>query len=284
MIDMDMKGMVIFIKVKILLILMLLIACSGGEMSEKPVSFVQITDVQESKWKKLSGKKIYFGHQSVGFNIVDGIKDILNDNKQIKLNVVETNDPAEFDKPVFAHSRVGENFDPISKNNAFMKFMENGIGEKTDFAFYKYCYVDVKADTEVEKLFNIYKDVHERLKNNYPGVKVIHVTVPLVVVQKDWRVLIKKIIGREIGGYSDNIKRNLFNDMLRNHYGGKEPVFDIGQIESTYPDGRKETFRVNDKSYNALVPDYASDGRHLNEMGRRVVAEQLLIYLANLSD
>jgi len=33
--------------------------------------------------EKLSQKKIYFGHQSVGFNIIDGIKDIMKENPQI---------------------------------------------------------------------------------------------------------------------------------------------------------------------------------------------------------
>ena len=54
-----------------------LISCdSGGEMPEKTVQFPNIKDVPASKWENLSQKKIYFGHQSVGFNIIDGIKDL----------------------------------------------------------------------------------------------------------------------------------------------------------------------------------------------------------------
>ncbi len=253
-------------------------------MTEKTVYFPSIRDVPETTWGKLSEKKIYFGHQSVGFNIVDGIKNVMKYNPQIKLNIVESSDPSEFDKPVFAHSRLGENYDPISKNNAFEQFIRKGIGESADFVFFKYCYVDVKSETDVEKLFSEYRDTLAKLKKEYPETTFIHVTVPLVALQKGPRVWVKKFIGREIGGYRDNIKRNQYNDILRNHYQGKDPVFDLGYIESTFYDGRVEIFREDGKEYHALVPQYASDGRHLNEEGRRIVAEQLLVFLANLPD
>ncbi len=272
-----MKTLHIFIAV------VLLISCTGGEMSEKSDILDDIKNIPGSVWKNLSEKKIYFGHQSVGFNIIDGMNDVIKENPQVKLNIVETNDQSEFDKPLFAHSRVGENQDPISKNNAFKDIMKKGIGASADFSFFKYCYIDIKSETDIEKLFIEYRDVLAQLKNDYPGTTFIHVTVPLVVVQKGSRVWVKKMIGRAIGGYDDNIRRNQFNEKLRDHYLGKEPVFDLGRIESTFINGSIETFSKDGKVYSAMVPQYASDGRHLNEKGRKIVAEQLLIFLANLS-
>jgi hypothetical protein len=260
------------------------ISCSGGEMSEKNGILDDIKNIPGSVWKNLSEKKIYFGHQSVGFNIIDGMNDVMKNDQRVKLNIVETNDPSEFDKPLFAHSRVGENQDPISKNNTFKEIMKKGIGGSADFSFFKYCYIDIKSETDIEKLFTEYRDTLSQLNNDYPGTTFIHVTVPLVVVQKGPRVWVKKIIGRAIGGYNDNIRRNQFNDMLKNYYLGKEPVFELGRIESTFADGSIETFKKDGKVYHAMVPQYASDGRHLNEKGRKIVAEQLLIFLANLAD
>lgn len=46
---------------------------------------------------KFSQKKIYFAHQSVGYNIVDGIADIVTDYPEISLNVKESRDLADFD-------------------------------------------------------------------------------------------------------------------------------------------------------------------------------------------
>ena len=74
----------------------LLISCNGGEMPEKATKFPSIKDVSSEKWENLSQKKIYFGHQSVGFNIIDGIKDVMKENPQIKLNIVETANESDF--------------------------------------------------------------------------------------------------------------------------------------------------------------------------------------------
>jgi hypothetical protein len=65
-------------------------------------------------------------------------------------------------------------------------------------------------------------------------------------------------------------------------YLDKEPVFDLAMVESTYSNGSRQKFRYKGKTYHALIPEYSHDGRHLNENGRKIVAEQLLILLANL--
>ena len=57
---------------------------------------------------------------------------------------------------------------------------------------------------------------------------------------------------------------------------------DLAGVESTHPDGTRESFTSRGKDYFALVPSYSHDGRHLNEPGRRAVAEALLVFLANL--
>jgi lysophospholipase L1-like esterase len=72
--------------------------------------------------------------------------------------------------------------------------------------------------------------------------------------------------------------------LLRKNYEGKEPVFDLARIESTRPDGTRETFTQDGKTYYALVPAYTKDGGHLNKLGRKKVAEQLLLLLVSLSN
>ena len=265
--------------------LALIISCGKGEkMEQKKVTYTSIQQIPEATWKKLSEKKIFFGHQSVGFNIIDGIKDVMKEYPAIKLNIVETNDPGEFDKPVFEHSRAGKNIDPESKCDAFAEYLRNGIGKKADIAFLKFCYVDVRANSDVQKVFDYYKKTIESLEKEYPDVTFVHFTVPLTVTKTSIKTWIKKIIGKkDIWEYDDNIKRNEYNDLLRKYYSGKEPVFDIAEIESTYPDGKRCTFSKDGKTYYSLVPEYTNDGGHLNEKGRKIVAEKLLVLLANLA-
>ena len=140
-----------------IILLLVFTACTGEKMPEKTVSYGSIKDLPNSAWEKLSQKKIFFGHQSVGFNIIDGLKDIMKENPQIKLNIVETSNPADFNHPLFAHARVGKNTYPKSKIDAFADFMEEGIGNKADIAFLKFCYVDVMAGTDSQKVFDDYK-------------------------------------------------------------------------------------------------------------------------------
>jgi hypothetical protein len=80
----------------ILTAIMATISCSGGEMEQKKVTYNSLKDIPDAAWEKLSQKKIYFGHQSVGFNIMDGVKDLMKEYPQIKLNIVETKDSKDF--------------------------------------------------------------------------------------------------------------------------------------------------------------------------------------------
>jgi len=265
------------------LIALAITSCSGGKMdSTNKVSFPSIKDVPAEAWQNLNEKKIYFGHQSVGYNILDGVKDVMKENPPIKLQIVETNNPADFNAPVFAHSRVGKNTDPKSKCEDFSVFMDKGLGEKTDIAFLKLCYVDVTSNTVVEKVFAGYKETMSVLKSKYPKVTFVHITVPLTTLQTGPKAWIKKIIGRPVAGVDDNIKRETFNQKLRNEFSGKEPVFDLAAIESTLPAGSRAIFEKDGKAYPRLVPEYTDDGGHLNALGRKVAAEQLLIFLAKL--
>jgi len=261
--------------------LTLIIAC-GGEMEQKKITYSSLKDIPDAAWEKLSQKKIYFGHQSVGYNIIDGVKDLMKEYPKIKLNIVETNDSKDFNSGVLAHSRVGKNVDPKSKIDGFAKYINEGIGNKADAAALKFCYVDMSSKTDISTVFDEYKTEVEKLRQNFPDLAIIHFTEPLTRRQTGWKASIKKIIGREIGGYEDNMKRTIYNELLENDFDGKDPIFDIAKIESTYPDGKRCTFESDGKTYYSLVPEYTSDGGHLNKVGRKKVAEQLLLLLANL--
>ncbi len=270
----------------LLLALVMGIGCIGSQgdkMSLPELKFPSIEDIQESAWLTLADKKIYFGHQSVGFNIVDGIKDVMKGNPQIKMIITETDNAADFDTARFGHSRIGKNGDAKSKMESFAILMEKGLGNKVDIAFLKFCYVDVTGKTDIRRLFEDYKKSLKRLKQAYPRTTFIHVTIPLTSITKTWKTRVKEILMRDhIWEYDDNIARNDFNKLLFEEFIGKEPLFDIAGIESTGYDGKRSAFKKAGKSFYSLAPEYTQDGGHLNETGRKRVAEQLLIFLAGM--
>lgn len=267
----------------------LIIVCNGGAMEEKTTNFPILKDVPASKWEELSQKKIYFGHQSVGYNIITGINKIMAENPQIKLNIVKTTDIKDFNGAVFAHDWIGENMNPQSKIEDFENILRNGIGEKTDIAFMKFCYVDVTSRTDIEKVFEGYKITLSKLTKKYPETTFVHVTVPLTskstglqALYRKAKNIIKKIIGKPVFDYRDNINRSRLNEMLRAEYDGQCPIFDLAKLEAGSIDGNISVFYKDGKKYITLTNEYTYDGGHLNEKGSRKVAEQLLVFLANL--
>lgn len=95
-----------------------------------------------------------------------------------------------------------------SKIEDFCALMEKGIGDKADFAFFKFCYVDVRENTAIDKMFAAYKNSLSYLNKMYPKTTFIHFTVPLTSIQIGPKAWIKKIIGRPVGECLDNIERN----------------------------------------------------------------------------
>jgi len=258
--------------------------CKGEKMKMSKVTYKSIKDVPAATWEKLAKKKIYFAHQSVGFNIMEGIQDVVDENPEIKLHIVETADESDFKAGLIAHSRIGKNLHPDTKINEFVTFINRGIGKKADAAALKFCYVDINAKTDVNKLFSDYDHAIAQLKKKYPDMIIIHFTDPLTVTKTTWKTWLKKLFRKKnIWEYDDNIKRNEYNELLRKKYEGREPILDIAEIESTYPDGTRCTFEKEGKTYYAMVPEYSIDGGHLNNLGRKKVAEQFLILLARLS-
>ena len=252
-------------------------------MEQKKTTYASLKDIPDAAWEKLSEKKIFFGHQSVGNNIIAGIQDLMEEYPQIKLNIVETNDPSRFKVGIFAHSRVGKNVDPKSKIDEFVGFVDKGIGKRGDAAGLKFCYVDIKENTDINSLFDEYKSGIEKIRKDHPDFTVIHFTGPLTVSKTTWKTKLKKLIGKkDIWEYADNVKRNKYNEMLLKEYQGKDPILDIAGIESTKPDGSRQSFELDGVTYYSMFPEYTKDGGHLNDIGRKMVAEQFLLMLANL--
>jgi hypothetical protein len=227
--------------------------------------------------------RVYFGHQSVGYNLIAGIEDIRRAKPQIRLDLVETTDLAALPGPAFAHSGVGSNTDPESKIRDFVSRIEAAGPAGVDIAFLKFCYADVTATTPVEKLFASYRDAMARIEREFPRTTLIHLSVPLTLPQSGLKGWVKKLLGRHREGYEDNRARAAFNEMLRTEYEGKRPFFDLAAAESTLPDGSAVRVAIGPDTVPCLAKCYTSDGGHLNETGRVVLARDALLALAKLA-
>jgi hypothetical protein len=250
------------------------------------ITLPSIDDVPREYWVKLTEKKIFFGHQSVGYNIIDGITDILNERDYIKLNIIEAREPSAFSQPVFAHSQVGMNTKPFSKIKRFVEIMDSGIGSKVDIAFFKFCYVDIMRDSNPQEIFDGYCTALDGLKDRYPDTKFLYVTVPIRSVPRGakryLKLTVKLLIGKP-GFFEDNLMRQKYNDLLRNAYSKTGLLFDLAHVEAVNSSGFGCYAQKGAEKVYVMTPEYTEDGGHLNSLGRKKAAEQLLIILAEIA-
>lgn len=237
-------------------------------------------------WVRLNERTIFFGHKSVGYNIIDGIRDIVASHESLSLNIVEMKDADQIEGPMLAHAQVGRNFNPESKITEFKMLMEGGLAEKVDVAFFKFCFVDIGSTSNPDAILAAYCEAMNTLKSRYPQVVFVHVTVPLCGPPKKAKGILKASIKRLIGRpavLDDNLVRARYNALLRERFSGKEALFDLALYETLGPDGLRHYSFRDGREVPVLVRSYTDDGGHLNAMGRRHVAEQLLIELLDLT-
>ncbi len=225
---------------------------------------------------RVAQRRIFFGHQSVGGNIVAGLSDI----GAGRLTVTEGRNPEAFDRPGFVHTFIGKNEQPASKVADFEAALD-AIGGRADIAFFKFCYVDFDANTDVDAVFAEYAAAMARLRAKYPAVTFVHVTAPLTVVQGGPKAWLKKVTGAAPWGAKENAARHRYNELLRAKFAG-QPLFDLAALEATKPDGTTQTFTLDGRQVPALAPAWSDDGQHLDVAGRRYVAQSLLSFLAKL--
>ncbi len=240
-----------------------------------------LSHVPQERWKALSQTRIFFGHQSVGQNIVEGLKEIAGQHPAIRLNIQETVNPDDFGLPIFAHVTIGRNTDPLSKIEHFREILDSGLGQVLDIAIFKFCYVDITRKTDVEALLVQYDEVIVSIAKKFPELKVITFTAPLTAMPKGMKPLIKNLLERFETLKQDNIQRKRLNERMLAKYGNS--VFDLADIEATRPNGTKAGFKKGDISFPLLDPSYTDDGGHLNRMGRQIVAAELLLFLLALT-
>ncbi len=226
--------------------------------------------------ERVARETIYFGHQSVGANLLQGVAELAAE-EGVPVRIVRADRASDLPPGSFGHTFVAENGAPLEKLKNFRRALGSA---PVDAALLKFCFVDIEAETDVKALFAAYRQTIAELRKSHPGTVFVHVTLPLTSEQVGWKALAKRLLGRPPAGMIENVRREEYNRMLRDAYGGREPVFDLARAESTAPDGAPVRERWRGLAAPALAPQYTDDGGHLNADGRRRAARELIAVLA----
>jgi hypothetical protein len=232
----------------------------------------------------LSTARIFFGHQSVGENIITGLRELAQQSQTPQLPIIDLDAyRSEGQSGCLVHTPIGENQKPKTKCLDFERIIDQELAGKIDFALLKFCYIDINRDSNVAELFEDYRNTMDGLTQRHPDITFIHTTVPLRHSPGGPGVWLRELLGRPNNSKLDNRKRNQFNRLLLETY-SNAPVVDIARSQSTYPNGRRESFNMDGEKYYALIGEYTSDGGHLNEFGRHQVAQAFVHNLAQIVD
>ncbi len=227
---------------------------------------------------RFSRLRVVFGHQSVGEDILEGLRTLAaRDGVSLMLSSVE-----EAPRPglgAVIHARVGRNTEPLTKLDAFGVLVDAAAERgPVDVALLKFCYIDIDEQTEVDALFEAYRTTLERVAARHPSTRVIPVTAPLRHSPGGFGVWVRERLGRPNRSKLANLARQRFNTRVREHWAGR-PLYDLAAAEAAGPDGRAETIKIGNTLIQHMRQAYTHDGGHLNNDGRRVAAQALVTAL-----
>ena len=190
----------------------------------------------------VASTKVFFGHQSVGNNILRGIRQ-LSEQTGVDLEISELdarNHNGKTSTFGIAHARIGENLKPKTKIAEFTRLMRTGLGKEVDIALMKFCYVDLQEGLDAEAVYSSYIAEMEQLEQEFPSTTFVYVTMPLSSPMTGFKNSLKRILGRLSmvdSGLVENVKRHEFNTLLREGKGASGRLFDLAAEESTTPSG-----------------------------------------------
>jgi hypothetical protein len=230
----------------------------------------------------VSRKRIFFGHQSVGMNVLDGVSGVYAAHGLPAPMIEEGVAQPGKDGGFISHAFIGENEKPWLKIQDFDARLRAGLGHQVDVALMKLCYIDIAASTDIGALFAGYRETLSALKRDFPQVAFVHVTVPLMTEQRQLSKLKSRITGNTRYGAAENVTRERLNVLFRREY-EEDYLFDLAAAEFTAPDGGHATGTYRGQRYHYLYEGYASDSGHLNGEGARVAANAWLRAVARAS-
>jgi hypothetical protein len=251
-------------------------AASGGGRA--------VAEVSRTDLEKVARTRVFFAHQSVGLNILNGISAEYQAQGLPVPTITETRTvSAAAGTGAIAHTMIGENTKPLSKIEDFAKTIRGGVGPQVDVAVMKMCYIDISPGTDVDAVFATYRDTMAALEQEYPNVTFVKVTVPLTTEEGRLSRLRAKLAGgSDEFSRAANVARERLNTLIRTEYAG-EHLFDLAAVESTTSNGQRVGGSVDGHPYYVLHDSFAADEGHLNAEGSRRAAAAWLAVVAGAS-
>lgn len=239
-----------------------------------------VPDATTADLEAVAASSVFFGHKSVGYNILHALPALYEDRGLTVPAVVESREaPAA---PGFVHTAIGENGHPLEKIAEFDRIMRSGMADAVDAAIVKLCYVDFREGrVDVDEVFAAYRDTLAGLARDYPDTAFVAATSPLTT-ERGPLGKVRAALGRgDTLGPEHNVVREQFNALVRAEYTDPGTLFDIAAVQSTDTSGERVSYERDGRTYYAMDTTYASDPGHLNPRGAQVAASAFVAVLTD---
>jgi hypothetical protein len=278
------RPVVVFGTLGIITLLLAVVVMTTALWRERsmPIHGSAATVATKDELAEVNRTRVFFGHQSVGENVLSGIADVYAGSGMPAPRIEQGGGPPGADGGFIAHEFIGRNEHPLLKIADFDETIRNGMGDKVDVALMKLCYIDFTSATDVDALFTRYRDTMAGLERDYPNVTFIHTTVPLTTEPGMLSKLKTRLGGSDRFGQAENVVRERYNKLIRDEYGSRH-LFDVAAVESTTADGTRTSRDHDGEEYFTLDASYASDFGHLNQAGAAAAATAFLRAIAQAS-
>lgn len=224
--------------------------------------------------------RVFFAHQSVGFNLLDAMPALYQDAGLAPPVIVESAEALT--GPRIQHVVIGENGDPLGKLAEFDALLRGGIADTIDVAVFKFCYVDFHEGDDVVPVFEAYRDTMAALEADYPDVTFVYATVPLTTERGPLGRLKGRLGRGDRLGPEHNVVRQELNALILAEYGSSGRLLDLAALQSTDASGNRAVRSYEGQEYYSMVTAWSSDPGHLNPTGAAMAASAFLATLVDV--
>lgn len=216
--------------------------------------------------EKARDLRVLFGHQSVGFDVIRGLRLLGEESPDRYRLPIQSRVQAQWfvRNAGLGEFFVGRNGDAQGKVDDFDRAVRGGMGERVDVAMMKLCYADMVERSDPAQVFEHWRQAFEKLEVDYPKVRFVWWTCPLTIPPRcsDQRMEVNRRI-REYARAQGKL------------------LLDIADIECHTPQGEAV---LHPGGGEKLDDAYARDrGGHLNDDGARRVGRAYWWLMARIA-
>lgn len=244
----------------------------GGQASRYDAStLAREAQMVAADWTLLKQHRYFFGHQSVGSNLIQGLKGLGASDEHYAVTLQYAYQAlSAFQGPGFFDKGVGTNYKPYEKISGFDTQVrdELKVGNNVDVAFFKLCYVDISDTTDVNALAQAYILEMNTLEADFPNMSFLWTTTPLTSVAD-----------------AANVKRNQYDQAIRDYASAHgKALYDLAALEAVGASGSRCQFTSGGSTYDRLCTEWAASGNdpHLNDSASQRFAKVLALGLIDV--